>query len=128
MEQDLRGHFELALADEPPPPAGYVEAARVEGARLRRRSRLRAGAGAGLLAVALVGGINVFGGGGTEPVTPAPAAAGPYAGQPICIPPTDVAVFLADPITDADRDAIEGVLAGDATVQKPGPGCGGSRI
>jgi hypothetical protein len=122
MQQDLRALFERALDDEPvPPPGDPVSQAMSRGRRIRRRRGMLVGGSAALVAVAVVTGLNVALTPAEAP-PPVSAAAMPALVQAPCAEPTraaeQVAVFLRQDSTDAQRQALNLALQADPNVRK----------
>ncbi|AGZ42269.1 permease-like cell division protein FtsX [Actinoplanes friuliensis] len=124
MDQNLRGLFAEALDDEPALPAGSLaEAAMTDGARLRRKRRLFAGATAAAVAATVVVALNVIAPGPDPAAQVEAGAALRVPVKPGCSTPadrraTDVSIFLTDDITTGQRDDLRAVLAHDPRVRE----------
>ncbi|MFV2020014.1 permease-like cell division protein FtsX [Micromonospora sp. LOL_023] len=122
---DLHTHFARALDGEPPPaaPDELARAAMTGGTRLRRRRHLGyAGTAVAVVAVALVA-VGLV-----APVRDAPTRvpaqlAIPSSTPVLCegVPPddvaTEVAVFLSQQVTDAQRDDLDAAMRADPQVR-----------
>ncbi|MFG1840047.1 permease-like cell division protein FtsX [Micromonospora sp. NPDC049175] len=124
MDQNLRVLFDRAIVDEPAlPSTDLAGAAMVAGTGLRRRrQRLVMAGAAAVAALAAVGAVNVAAPQQQAPEpTVVPAAFGMLVNR-VCEFParttvTDAVVFLADNVTDQQRDEVKRALDADPAVR-----------
>ncbi|MGC4813454.1 permease-like cell division protein FtsX [Micromonospora sp. DT228] len=124
MDQNLRVLFDRAIVDEPAlPSTDLAGAAMVAGTGLRRRrQRLVTAGAAAVAAIAAVGVVNVAAPPQQAPEpTIVPAAFGMLVNK-VCEFParttvTDAVVFLADNVTDQQRDEVKRALNADPAVR-----------
>jgi hypothetical protein len=123
VPHDLRDLFDQALDDEPAfsPPAAEAMA---RGRRIRRRRGLLAGGSAAVVVVAAVVGLNLIlapADPPAEPLTPVAAAMlrapGDGCTWPVQEDASEVAVFLRDDVTAAQRTALQSTLRDDPRVR-----------
>ncbi|MFI7545439.1 permease-like cell division protein FtsX [Actinoplanes sp. NPDC049599] len=123
MQQNLQDLFERALDGEPPPPPGDSAArAMHHGRRIRRRRGLLVGGVTAAAVAATMLGVNLAVSPDAPPPTVSAAAAAAMPRDPACTWPvrddaSDVSIFLADSITDAQRTALHDALRADPAVR-----------
>ena len=123
MQQNLQDLFERALDGEPvPPPGDPARQAMAQGRRIRRRRGLLVGGSAAALVVATTLALNLIVSPGTPPPKVSAAAAAAMPADPACTWPvqddaSDISIFLADGITDAQRTALHDALRADPAVR-----------
>jgi len=116
VQQNLRDLFDRALDDEPvPPPGDLTQEAMADGRRIRRRRGLLVGGSVAAVAVAAMVVLNMT---LAPPAPPVPAAAvDPACTSPVQDNPSDVAIFLADGITESERADLDSALRVDPLVR-----------
>ena len=123
MEQNLPDLFERALAGEPvPPPGDHAQQAMAHGRRIRRRRRLLVGGSTAAVVLAATLTVNLIVSPGAPPPTVSPAAAAAMPADPGCRWPvrddaSDIWIFLAPDVTDAQRTALRDALRADPAVR-----------